>query len=389
MYAVVSHESACDVIRSLFARAEKNPRATRFPQEAWRLSRGACVSGQRAFRVAHVAETLAGLGVATRPVDLLVPAKTPRSSGDEVRFHVWGGMVPQESLLQVADNLLVSGPELIIVQLCSAQGKLDALLDAHVAAVRAEAELVASVDKAAKPVIDHPLEWERIRRLVAATVVACEFAGTYRLGVGPGKAAYHAPRLMDARSLGRVVTEAGKSQGTRRARRVGELMLEGSASPMETALALMLTLPVDFGGFGLERPRLNRAVDVRGLREALSDRNAVTPDFLWAEQRVALEYDSAEFHEDRGKGQLNKDAIRANILTSAGYRVFRVTPQVAKSLPRLSLLARQLAHALDVELPEATPLQELRRHKLYMLLMPQKERFDCVPSARRGRKPGS
>lgn len=372
MYAVVSHDSACDAIRLLFSRAEKNPRVSRFPQDAWRLSRGACVSGQRAYRAARVAETLAGLGLVARPVDLLVPAQTPRSSGDEARFHVWGGVVPRESLLCVADNLLVSGPELIIVQLCSAQGKLDSLLDAHAAAVRAEAELVASVEKSVKPVIDHPLEWERIRRLVAATVVACEFSGTYRLGVGSGKAAYHAPRLMDARSLGRVIAEVGKSQGTRRARRVGELMLEGSASPMETALALMLTLPVDFGGFGLERPRLNQAVDVRHLREALSDRDAVTPDFLWAEQGVALEYDSAEFHTDRGGGQLSKDAMRANILTSAGHRVFRVTSQVAKSLPRLSLLARQLAHVLDVELPEATPLQELRRHKLYMLLMPQK-----------------
>lgn len=370
MYAVLSHESACDALRLLYS-AEKSPRVPRIPRDATRLARDACVSGQRAFRAAHVAEALSGIGLTSRPADLLVPTQTSRSNGDEARFHVWGGIVPRESLLRVSDNLLVSGPELIIVQLCSTQGKLDSLLDAHVAAVRAEADVVTTLDQEAKQVIDHPLEWERIRRLVAATVVACEFAGTYRLGVGSGKTAYHAPQLLDACSLERAIAEVGKSQGTIRARRVGELMLEGSASPMETALALMLTLPVDFGGFGLERPQLNQVIDVRHLRDALSDRDVVTPDFLWQNQGVALEYDSAEFHAARGKGQLSRDAARANILTAAGYRVFRVTSQVARSLPRLSLLARQLACALDVELPEATPLQELRRHKLYLMLMPR------------------
>lgn len=135
-------------------------------------------------------------------------------------------------------------------------------------------------------------------------------------------------------------------------------------------MALLLTLPVEFGGFGLERPLLNQAVDVRGARGTLSDRDYVTPDFVWPSQRVALEYDSDEFHARRGERQLGRDATRANILTSLGYHVLRVTPQVARSLAGLSLLARQIAYVLDVELVEATPLQELRRRKLYLQLMP-------------------
>ena len=372
MRAFVSHESACNVLRLLFSGAGRTAGASRWPMVARGLpAADECVSGQRAFEASGVGGELRRLGLSERPVDLLVPVQAARSSGGRARFHVWGGTLPAESLFLVSEDVLVSGPELAIIQLCSTQGKLDALLDAHVAAVRAEAEVAALVG-AEEKVIDHPLAWERIRRLVAATVVACEFAGTYRLGVetGAGTASYRASRITSAAELGRVVAEAGKSQGTLRARRVSELMFDGSASPMETALALMLTLPVDFGGFGLERPLLNREVDVSPLRGTLSDRDAVTPDFLWPGQGVALEYDSSEFHARRGEGRLGGDAVRANILTATGRRVFRATPQTVQSLPGLSLLARQLACALDVELPETTSLQDLRRRKLFMQLMP-------------------
>lgn len=370
MRAFVSHESACNALRLIYSDAGKDAKVPRWPQSARSLpGPDECVSGQRAFGEAGVGDVLSGLGLTARPVDLIVSAQATRSSGAKARFHVWSGVLPRDALLLVTNDLLVSGPEFVIVQLCSAQGKLDALLDAHVAAVRAEAELAASVDSA-DTAIDHPLRWESIRRLVAATVVACEFAGTYRLGVGSRSTAYRAPRIMEAAGLGRFAEEAGKSQGTLRARRVGELMLEGSASPMETVLALMLTLPVDFGGYGLEKPLLNQAIDVRHLKGTLSDRDEVVPDFLWPAQGVALEYDSDEFHVRRGKGQLRRDATRANILTAMGYRVFRVTPQMVRSLPGLSLLARQIARALDVEPMEATPLQDLRRSKLFMQLMP-------------------
>lgn len=363
MYAFVSHESACDVAR-LVGDAPRWPPTTRaLPQE--------CVSGQREFRGCRIGERLDALGLTERPVDLLVPAQGARSSGNRARFHVWSGLVPRCALLDLGGGLLASAPEFAVIQLCSAQGKLDALLDAHASAVRAEAELAAALDLTDRPVIDHPLKWERIRRLVAATVVACEFAGTYRLAAGEKNVDYRAPRLLSAERLAGAADEVATMQGTSRARRVCELMLEGSASPMETVLGLMLTLPVDFGGFGLEKPQLNHPIDVSAYRGSLSDWDAVTPDFLWAAHGVVLEYDSVKFHAARGTTQLERDAVRANTLTALGYRTFRATVQTLGTLPGLALLARQLAHALGTELEPTTPLQDLRRRKLYLQLMPK------------------
>lgn len=363
MYAFVSHDSACDVVHLVGDAPRWPPTARELPEN--------CVSGQRAFRGCRIGERLDALGLTDRPVDLLVGASGARSSGSQARFHVWSGPVPCRSLLDFGGGLLVSAPELVVMQLCSAQAKLDALLDAHASAVRAEAELAAAFDLTDRPVIDHPLKWERIRRLVASTVVACEFAGTYRLAAGEKNVNYRAPRLLSAERLASAAGEVGTMQGTSRARRVCELMLEGSASPMETVLGLMLTLPVDYGGFGLERPQLNRAIDVSEQRGWLSDWDVVTPDFLWAECGVALEYDSERFHAARGATQLERDAVRANTLAALGYRVFRATAQTLGTLPGLALLARQLAHALGAELEPTTPLQDLRRRKLYLQLMPK------------------
>ena len=366
MHAFVSHWSASDVLRLV-------GEAPRWPESARLLPPAKdCVSGQRDFRKCRIGERLDSLGLAARPVDLIVPAKSARSSGGLVRAHLWSGIVPQRSMLDLGGGLLSCGAELIVIQLCSAQSKLDALLDAHASAVRAEAELAAGLGLEEGPTIDHPLKWERIRRLIAAAVVACEFAGTYRLPAGEKNVSYRASRLMSSASLASAIAEMGETSGTRRAARVCDLTLEGSASPMETVLGLMLTLPVEYGGFGIERPQLNCPVDVSSCREeGLADRDVVTPDFLWPEQRVAIEYDSDEFHAARGAGQSARDATRANILTTLGCRVFRATSRTVRAPEGVVLLARQISHALGISLEPTTPLQELRRRKLYLELMPR------------------
>lgn len=374
MYAFVSHESACEVLRLLSREAHAAEGLPRWPETARRLPwDGSCVSGQRDLASTRAEKSLRELGMTARPVDLMVPTRRTRSSGKTARFHVWSSVLPAGSLLAAGPDLMVSGPELAVIQLCSAQGKLDALLDSHVRAVRAEADVLAQLGVDDDPVIDHPLEWERIRRLVGAVVVACEFAGTYRLGSGQRPTSFHASPLMGVDSLWHTIDEVGEASGTRRARRVCDMMVEGSASPMETSLALMLSLPVEFGGFGLERPQLNRALDVSGLRGVAADRDVVTPDFLWPAQRVALEYDSAEFHSGGGR-RGRTDAVRANILAALGYRVLRATPETVLALPDLTLLAGQVACALGKRPEPTTSTEDLRRRKLFMLLMPRSRR---------------
>lgn len=167
----------------------------------------------------------------------------------------------------------------------------------------------------------------------------------------------------------RHLSARGEWEG--RAREIADLALDGSTSPMETALALLLTMPVELGGFGIKKPLLNVAVDTSVLEDALRGRDSVTPDMLWPDQKVALEYDSSEFHARKGAQQAERDAARSNTLSLMGYRVLCATTRVVSSLSGVALLARQIAFLLEEPLREPTPLEAQRRSKLFGELMPR------------------
>lgn len=109
----------------------------------------------------------------------------------------------------------------------------------------------------------------------------------------------------------------------------------------------------------------------------MCDRTSVTPDFLWPEEKLALEYDSSEFHARKGAPQAVRDAARSNFLAIKGYRVLRVAAGNVSSLSGAALLARQIAFALGAPLREPTPLESQRRNKLYMELMPKAATGGC------------
>lgn len=369
MRAFLCHESARDALRHLSG-GRKLPAAT-WPLDSQRLPSSQCVSTQRGFARLCEGVDMRTWGICDEPVHLLVPAQQMRSAGRRASFHVWSPDVPVGAFWVLRDIVLLSGPEFTIIQLCGATARLEGLLDAHVSAVQAEARTLRELGVDERPTVDHPLVREHERRIVAAAVLACEFAGTYRLGAPGEKTLYRAPAIMTMESLAAMADSAGHNTAASRARVVADVAFDGSASPMETALALLLTLPVEYGGFGLPRPRLNASIDVSAHRGTLADVDQLSPDFLWLDHGVALEYDSSEFHAGVGR-DARRDAVRANILTSLGYRVFRATPWVVRSLADVEILARQLACVLDTPLEEPGDVQALRRRRLYAQLMPHR-----------------
>jgi hypothetical protein len=150
-----------------------------------------------------------------------------------------------------------------------------------------------------------------------------------------------------------------------------DLAFEHSASPMETALALMLTLPCEYGGYGLPRPELNASLPVGAYADLWDGGPLITPDLLWRDTRLVVEYDSDEEHASRGGRKAGDDAVRANVLVAMGYRVLRVTTSNVRSLVAVDRAARQVAACLAITLDEADAVTQIRRHKLHALLMHQ------------------
>ncbi len=371
MYAFLCADSAIEAIRHLSAHGEWEGRPT-WP-DAPRLLPvwGECVCNQRSFKEYLGHMDLGAIGVIRRPVDLLVPSSHLRSAGKSAKFRVWSCPVPAGSCRRLARDLVVCGPEFAITQLAGSFGKFNELFDDFAEEIHGQVEVLESLGKADEFVAEFPHRWEQTRRLASLAAVACELAGSYRLQ-GPGRGvAYGASPVMTTAGLRDFAATACQGPASGRARAIADLALDSSASPMETALALMLTMPVELGGFGIKKPLLNAVIDASSLDEGLRGRDSVTPDMLWPDEKVALEYDSSEFHAQKGASQAERDAARSNTLSLMGYRVLRATARGVSSLPGVALLARQIAFLLEEPLREPTPLEAQRRSKLFGELMPR------------------
>lgn len=185
------------------------------------------------------------------------------------------------------------------------------------------------------------MQMARTLHLVELVVLGFELCGTYVVMPG-GKTVYGKPSLTTVAKL-RSFVEAARGPGRPAALRAVAFVQDGSASPMETMLAMMLCMPVRLGGFGLPRPSLNHPVSVGGRRRG----GVRYADVCWPEAGLICEYDSDEFHPDR---QYGNDAQRRNELRFAGYSVIEVRKTQVLYYEPFFAMARDVASVLGKRL---------------------------------------
>lgn len=138
---------------------------------------------------------------------------------------------------------------------------------------------------------------------------------------------------------------------------------------METALALILTLPVRYGGYSIPQPVMNMLVPVKAGQGRGVDKHYYRCDLAWPDRGVAVEYDSDAFHT--GSDRIAADAKRRNSLSYLGYHVITVGRQQMKSEAALSMVAVQIAKQLGVRLrPRSQNWAESRKRLREELLSP-------------------
>ena len=151
------------------------------------------------------------------------------------------------------------------------------------------------------------------------------------------------------------------------------LAMEGSASPPETIMALMLSLPREMGGYGLGRPSLNARLDVKPVEHDNVGKDVYFPDAFWQDAFADVEYESTSFHLDplaalalvaarasdseagdavcewRREYVMKADADRRRLrdLQYLGIQVIPVTAFDLKDIYRLDQVARSLARCLE------------------------------------------
>ena len=121
-------------------------------------------------------------------------------------------------------------------------------------------------------------------------------------------------------------------------------VLDTAASPMETALYLLLCLPVRMGGYGLPKPELNPGVTVMQA----SGSKTLFPDLYWSGPSIDVEYNSDTEHSG----------------PSANYRDSRrMVAIVCNKITYLSIATGQLYRAEDLD-NAAHGLARMLKHRI-------------------------
>ena len=357
-YAFLSHESACEVLR------EKGASGRRWPTEGRLLPIwGDCVAGQRQMKTLEQSVDFETLGVVTRPIDVIVPTSGYRTRGKYIRTHVWSSAIPAGSMMWVHPNVLVSGPEFTLLQMAHAHNMHWPQYEVVAKKIVEENEMLRRYGYEGKAKGEKPLLWEPVRSLVMLVRQAVEFLGTYRFGKSGEEAKSDQPQLMTLESGRDFAKGVHKRRASTQLLRALDLALENSASPRETDLSLMLTLPVELGGYGLTRPVLNKRIDAPVGWYVLTGERHIKPDLLWEDCQVIVEYYGHKAHRALGQSKTDRDIMRANMLRAMGYRVLEVTHGVVSTAARMDFFVNQAATLLGQRVPEANEdARTVRRH---------------------------
>jgi hypothetical protein len=137
-------------------------------------------------------------------------------------------------------------------------------------------------------------------------------------------------------------------RGHRAAETALSYVSDGAASPMETAIYLLLCLPYKRGGYGLARPMLNYPIKLGAQALQLSGGLPRWGDLCWPDDRLDLEYLGVASHE--GTGKMLSDRRRTLAIEEAGYEVIEITKEQVLDLEAFDIVARRIAAKLGKRL---------------------------------------
>ena len=139
-------------------------------------------------------------------------------------------------------------------------------------------------------------------------------------------------------------SRAAGVRGAATARKALRWVVDGSNSPAETALVLLLCLPVRMGGYGFAFPDMNPKTPLGVRASRMHGYSSMRCDLHWVEAATVIEYDSDQEHLTSQSA--SRDAGRRNVLGYKDITVITVRKPMIASPGAFDNVAIQLAHQL-------------------------------------------
>lgn len=163
-----------------------------------------------------------------------------------------------------------------------------------------------------------------------------ELCGCYRFG--PEGVEYNCDPLTSRREIQRSLNRRSRVVGLQNARRALEYVRDGSNSPRETALAMLLGLPYRLGGASFGMPLMNHPIELSDESRRLANQRICKCDLYYPKSRLDLEYESYEYHS--GPLKMEHDSMRRDALALMGVTVLTVTNMQIIDQGKLNVLVQ-------------------------------------------------
>ena len=173
----------------------------------------------------------------------------------------------------------------------------------------------------------------------ALVLYGMELCGTYAR-IGDEETRYKREPLTSKQKIAAYLDKSKGVAGVKLARKACEYVLDNSASPRESVLAITMTLPRRLGGFGMPAPLLNHEIQVNlPSKVHFGKKQVLHGDIVWREANLVVEYDGSQhgFEDNHAS-----DKKRDHLMLEAGYDVVRFTDKSIRSGTELERLARTI-----------------------------------------------
>ena len=238
------------------------------------------------------------------PVHILVPKASQRKKGPEYICHILSENLPDNSFIEVAPDIYVICPELCF------------LLAAN---------------------------YYPIHKLV---LLGNDLCATYYSDNRSQYGQQHRPPVTCKKAVIDYLNKCFNIKGLKKALVGIKYVLDNSNSPMESIIAVLMTLPISYGGYALLAPDLNQEIVLSPSGAMYLGRKTCRGDAVWEDERLVLEYDSLSAH--LSLEQFHYDKKRASAIAMSGYRIISVTSDQLKNFRAVENLFETLRHELGM-----------------------------------------
>lgn len=239
-------------------------------------------------------------------IDVMARNKNNTRSSKKYKYHIAPYWLKDNNLINIGENVFCVKPEIVITQLAN------------------------------------ELSFEKLFILMA------ELCGKYSLDNINSKFINPVEPITSIEKINRFLIKTKQIQrryaGLNKASYVLKYCDNNSASPMESRLYLKFCGPRKLGFYEIKNLKLNVPIKLNKSSQLIANQKTITPDISNEDYKIAIEYDSAQYHENTIQGQ--KDKRRRDALVHEGWKVHTIVPSLINDPNSFHVIAKEIINEL-------------------------------------------